>query len=146
MGREPTLSIITKAAGMATGTAMGLALAIGVTSTAVPTQPAEATVPLPYDGPTVQSDNPPCGYDVYRGKVYITSLGKAHGTARVSLQSKRYSYISTNVGTKRIKRGQSITIKPSKRIKANRITVDIVKGKLTKDETPRRKVWKCEAA
>jgi hypothetical protein len=89
---------------------------------------------------------------VYRGKVYITSLGsKAHGTARVIKWTKRYSYdgkprgIGTLVDTKRIKRDQTITVKRPKHTKANRITVDIVRGKLTRNES-RGKVWHCEPA
>jgi hypothetical protein len=125
---------------VASGIAVTLisACAAGIGIGAEPLEQAQAA-------PTQQSSNPPCGYDVYHGKVYVTSLGKTHGTARVSLQSKRYSYISTNVGSKRIGKGQTITIKPSKRVKANRVTVDIVRGKLTRNES-RRKVWHCEAA
>lgn len=133
------IKITRRIGGLATGTALGVALAFGTINGL---EAADAA----------HQDGPPCGYDVYKGKVYVTSLGKAKGTVRV-IKWRNLGYEwqgepvrqGTLVGKKRIKSGQTVTIKPTKRVKANRITVDIVKGKLSEHES-RRKVWHCEPA
>src|SRR5215217_996858 len=82
--------------------------------------------PLEAKASTPASDTPACGYDVHRSKVYVTSLGKAHGTARVIKWSKPYGYdgkphgIGTLVDSKPIRQGQTITINRPKHTKANR--------------------------
>ena len=146
------MSTISKIAGWFAGATAGVVIAMGTAY--APLTPIATAAPI--DGQDVGTVNdPPCGFDVYKGKVDVMSLGKAHGTVRVTEWDKRVKLngeprkgsIGTLVGTKRIKAGHDVTIKPSKRIKASHVTVDIVKGQLTKDEgNGRRKIWQCDPA
>jgi hypothetical protein len=141
------LTIVNTIAGTAVATALGVGLALGVTNAPlVPSTPTAVAQP--------QSDNPPCGYDVYRKALTVTSL-TAKGTVRVILwKDLGYRWHGqpvrqgTLVRTSKIKKGQTVTYRLKRKHTADEFTVDIVRGKLTKEDTPngKRRVSECEAA
>jgi hypothetical protein len=115
--------------GLAAGTIGGLLLAAAAITGITPAQ---------------ASDNPACGYDVYRKALTVTSLS-ARGTVRVI---KWRDDIGTLVRTSKIKPGQTVEFRLKRKASADQFTVDIVKGGLTKEDTPNghRKVSRCEMA
>jgi len=123
------LNTITRIIGYTAQAVAGIALATAAVSCA----PADAAQP-----------QPACGYDVYRHVVSIESFS-AHGTARVVTW---HNGIGTLLGSATIKRGESVSLRIPKRYKASSITVDIVRGKLTEDDTPNgdRRITACEPA
>jgi len=143
------MTVLTQLAGIAAGTAMSVVIAGCATTGLAPVEQAQAA-------PTAaqQSDTPPCGYDAHKRSVDVISLGKAHGTVRVIEWTKPVRYdgrprgIGTDVGRAKIKAGQAIRVKTTKRVKPDNVTVDIVKGKLTANDTPNgwKRVSKCEPA
>lgn len=121
-------------------------IAAGVGIGAEPLEQAQAAQP--------STDNPACGYDVYRQSLTVTSL-TAKGTTRVILwKDLGYKWHGqpvregTLVRTSKIKKGQTVTYRLKRKRSADEFTVDIVKGKLTKEDTPngKRRVSECEAA
>jgi hypothetical protein len=68
------MSALSKVAALIVSTAIGVAMAgcttTGITSTQSTAQAAS---------PTAQrSDDPPCGYDVYHGRVYVLASSEGH--------------------------------------------------------------------
>ena len=126
------MNTITRVIGYTAQAVAGVALATAAVSCA----PAEAARP--------QSDTPACGFDVYHHVVNVESF-TAHGTARVVTW---HNGIGTLLGSATIKRGESVSLRIPKRYKASSITVDIVRGKLTEDDTPNgdRRITACEPA
>lgn len=119
--------------GVLAGLVLGLPVgsALPADASPEPVSPAASQLADPGD--------PPCGFDVYRSTLTVTSL-TARGRVRVWLGDR---LVRDGV---RIKPGQTVSFRLRKRHSATRFTVSVVRGPLTQDESLVRNVSRCESA
>jgi hypothetical protein len=116
--------------GVVAGACLGAALAI---ATAIPTQAATA-------------GDPPCGYDVHRQNLTVTSL-TAKGRARVWLDNGDGT--SRVVREARIRPGQTVTFTLKRKHTSDDFTVSVIRGRLVTDDggqLDRKRVSRCDMA
>ena len=104
--------MLNQLAGIATGTALGVALSLAVTA-----QPAEAS--------QLSAPDPVCGYDVYQGKVYVQSLS-VRGKITVALKDNEQT--SSLVGRKQIKPNQVRTFSVPRNTSNDDVLVWVTRG------------------